>query len=241
MQTQEAPGLKFYIPSVKNVILVSSCKGGVGKSTIAFYLALALSKKHKVGLIDADIYGPSVPVLTGISDKPDIQNNQMIPHVFKGMQTNSIGYLIPSNQALIWRGPMLTKALHQLLAGTKWSELDFLIVDMPPGTGDIHLTCAQKYNIKGVLLVTTPQSLAVSDLSRTCSMYTTLGLSVLGVIENMSYFLDDSGNKQYLFGKGEELQSFIAEYKLKTLAQIPLYQDVTKIEADLGRVCEFVV
>lgn len=214
---------KADIPSIKNIILVSSGKGGVGKSTIAFYLSLLLAKKGlKVGLMDADIYGPSLPTFTKITDKPDFIDGNMIPHEIAGVKMNSIGYLVEDGKALIWRGPMITKALYQLLHNTQWGELDFLIIDMPPGTGDIHLTLAEKYNIHGALIISTPQELALADVARVTDMYEKLELPILGIVENMSYFVDDSGKKNYIFGDQQALQAFCKIRNITLLASIPL-------------------
>jgi ATP-binding protein involved in chromosome partitioning len=213
---------KIRIPGVKKVILVSSGKGGVGKSTIAFILAKIMSEKgKKIGLLDADIYGPSVSTLTGISDKPEIVDKQMIPHDYHGIQVNSMGYLIPESKALSWRGPMITKALHQLLYTTKWENLDYLIIDMPPGTGDIHLTICDKYNVDSVIIVSTPQILAVADVSRAIDMYHKFSIPILGIVKNMSY-VGNAEEKNYVFGKGEELSVYSKKYGVEILCEVPL-------------------
>jgi ATP-binding protein involved in chromosome partitioning len=217
---------KIRIPGVKNVILVSSCKGGVGKSTIALILARLMSEQGKnVGLLDADIYGPSVPALTGISEKPEIVDKQIIPHDYHKIQVNSMGYLIPESKALSWRGPMITKALHQLLYATKWKNLDYLIIDMPPGTGDIHLTICDKYNIDSVIIVSTPQVLSVSDVSRAIDMYNKFSIPILGIVKNMSY-IGNAGDKNYIFGKGEELSAYSKKSGVEILCEVPLDADL---------------
>lgn len=213
---------KIKIPGVKKIILVSSGKGGVGKSTVAFILAKLMRKQgKKVGLLDADIYGPSIPTLTGISEKPEIIDNQMIPHDHEGLQVNSMGYLIPESKALSWRGPMITKALHQLLYTTKWDDLDYLIVDMPPGTGDIHLTICDQYHVDGAIMVSTPQKLSVADMSRAVDMYRKFSIPILGIVRNMSYVENPAG-RNYIFGKGEELSEYSKGSGVEIICDIPL-------------------
>lgn len=213
---------KIRIPGVKDIILVSSGKGGVGKSTIAFMLAKQIkSEGQRVGILDADIYGPSIPTLTCISGQPKVVGGQMIPHDYNSIQVNSMGYLIPGEKALSWRGPMITKALHQLLYTTKWDNLDYLVVDMPPGTGDIHLTICDKYHISGVVMVSTPQILSVSDLSRAIDMYRKFSVPVLGIVKNMSY-VKYNQEKKYIFGRGEELEKYSKDSEVKILCEIPL-------------------
>lgn len=228
--TGKKPESKLAIKNVKRTIIISSGKGGVGKSTIAFLMALKLSEAGmKVGIVDADIYGPSLPTLTNMYTKPEVVDSQMIPHKYKDIEVNSIGYLIPEGKALIWRGPMLIKALHQLLYGTKWGELDVLIVDMPPGTGDIHLTIAEKYKISDAILVTTPHSLSVADFSRAVDMYRILGINILGVVENMSYFESNAGSKHELFSNQGSLNEYCKTNGLNIIAQIPLCQNPDRI------------
>lgn len=235
---------KITIPGIKNIILISSGKGGVGKSTIAFYLSLALAKKGiKIGLMDADIYGPSLPTFTKKNDKPEFVDGNMTPHEIGGVKMNSIGYLVEDGKALIWRGPMITKALYQLLHNTAWGGLDFLIIDMPPGTGDIHLTLAEKYNIHGAVIISTPQELALADVARVVDMYEKLRIPLIGLVENMSYFTDDSGKKNHIFGDHKALQDFCKAKKIRHLTSIPLdpqlsninshYEDTLKNLADM--------
>lgn len=224
---KESNAKKIEIPGVKRLILVSSGKGGVGKSTIAFLLSLFLAKKgFKTGILDADIYGPSLPALTNRYEKPEIVDGKMIPYIFEGVKVNSIGYLIPEGKALVWRGPMITKALHQLLSSTDWGDLDFLIVDMPPGTGDIHLTICEKYSIDSVYMVSTPQELSIVDVSRAVDMYKKLGVEISGIIQNMSFFQDSSGEKHYLFGKEDLLKEYSAKNNIQIIAQVPIEQDL---------------
>jgi len=223
------------IPGVKNIIAVVSGKGGVGKSTIAANLAVALAKTGaKTGLVDADIYGPSIPMMFGLSDeRPEIFEKdgkpRMLPLLKFGLSLNSIGFLVEPEKALIWRGPMASSALKQLLNDTEWGELDYLIVDTPPGTGDIHLTLTQSFKLAGIAIVTTPQEVALADVIKAVNMYKQDGLKVpiLGLIENMSYFTPAElpDNKYYIFGKdgGARLADTL---QLPLLGQIPLVQSV---------------
>lgn len=216
---------KAQIPGAKHVILVSSGKGGVGKSTVTFFLAQYLAKQGlNIGILDADIYGPSLPTLTNINEKPDIKNGIWIPHIYKDIAVNSIGYLVPSDESLIWRGPMISKSIQQLLSNTKWPNLDYLLIDMPPGTGDIHLSITKQYNISGAFLVSTPHDLSIADTSRTLQMYQKLSIPLLGIIKNMS-FLEQQKKKQYIFGTGEELEKMAKKNNVPLIAQIPFAPD----------------
>ena len=179
------------IPGVKHIIAVSSGKGGVGKSTVATNLAMALSKKNKVGLLDADVYGPSIPRMLGsINQKPHIipETNQLEPVSRYGLKLMSIGFLVEEGAAVVWRGPMLFKAMDQFLRDVNWGELDYLIVDLPPGTGDAQLTIIEAVPLIGAVIVTTPKDVAVLDSKKGLSMFKNAGIPVLGVIENMSYY-----------------------------------------------------
>jgi ATP-binding protein involved in chromosome partitioning len=236
---------KIRVPGIKKVILVSSGKGGVGKSTISFLLAKTLANQnYKVGVLDADVYGPSFPTLTNKSEKPKIVEGKMIPHTFDNeVKVNSIGYLIPQEKALIWRGPMITKALHQLINSTVWGKLDYLIVDMPPGTGDIHLTLCEKYHIDGVLIISTPQSLAIADVSRAVDMYKKMSISIIGIVQNMSYFCAKNGDKEYLFGTGQELKKYAHTANVPIVAELALDSGLqnnseisTLVEAEMGKI-----
>ena len=175
-------------PNVKNVIAVASGKGGVGKSTTAVNIALALAAEGaRVGLLDADIYGPSVPTLLGVDGKPELNEQElMIPHERYGIQANSIGFLIDNDAPMAWRGPMVSQALQQLFSQTAWNDLDYLIVDMPPGTGDIQLTMSQKIPVSGAVIVTTPQDLALMDARKGLVMFEKTNIPVLGIVENMA-------------------------------------------------------
>lgn len=206
------------VPGVKNVVLVMSGKGGVGKSTTAVNLTLALKKLGlRVGLLDADVYGPSIPTMMGVNGHP-VTNEQRRIHPLErfGVKLMSIGFLLEDDkQAVVWRGPMLHSALQQFLKDVEWGQLDFLVVDLPPGTGDVALTMAQKLKVTGVVMVTTPQEVALQDVYKTVSMCQKLNLPILGVIENMSWFVDPAGTKHELFGKG-------GGQKIADFAQAPL-------------------
>lgn len=213
------------IAGVKRVIAVAAGKGGVGKSTVAVNLALAAAAAGKrVALVDADIYGPSVPRMMGLQGKPALQDNLMIPHEKAGLQCNSIGFLINNDDAAIWRGPMATKAIHQLLIGTKW-DADILFIDMPPGTGDIQLSIAQNYKVDGAVIVSTPQEVALADVRKAVKMFERVNIPILGVIENMAYFEDAAGNKNFIFGQGGA-KNYAAEIGAPFLGEIPLHQQI---------------
>ena len=188
----------------KHIIAIASGKGGVGKSTTAINLALALLKsKQKVGILDADIYGPSLPKLTGINNKPKSSGNKIIPHNAFGLQAMSIGYLVPEDAATIWRGPMVMSAIEQLLRDVDWQELDILIIDMPPGTGDAQLTLSQRVQLAGAIIVSTPQDLSLIDARKGLNMFKKVNVPILGIIENMSYFLcTECKTKHPIFGHG---------------------------------------
>ncbi|NDF12444.1 MAG: MRP family ATP-binding protein [Proteobacteria bacterium] len=191
------------LAGVKRIIAVGSGKGGVGKSTVASNLAVALAKLgFKTGLVDADIHGPSVAKMMGISGEPEVKDNRMVPLERHGVKCMSMGLLLKENVPVVWRGPMVTKALHQLMRGAHWDNLDYLIIDLPPGTGDIHISIAQNFVIDGIVMVTTPQEVALLDVKKALSMFEKLRIPTLGIIENMSYFSDANGQKQYLFGQG---------------------------------------
>jgi ATP-binding protein involved in chromosome partitioning len=216
------------IPGVKNIIAVSSGKGGVGKSTVAVNLAVALAADGaKVGIMDADVYGPNVPMMLGTGyDQPEIINGQLKPIEAHGIKMISMAVLVPPDKPMILRGPMLHGVVRQFLTDVNWSELDYLIVDMPPGTGDVQLSLAQLVPVQGAVLVTTPQEVSLSDVRRAVKMFETVNVPVLGVIENMSYFIaPDTGNKYEIFGKGGG-QKLADEYGLNFLGQVPLGMEV---------------
>jgi ATP-binding protein involved in chromosome partitioning len=212
------------IPNVRNVILVMSGKGGVGKSTTAVNLALALKRAGaRVGLLDADIYGPSIPTMFGIQGFPSSEDGKTIEPLERfGIKLMSIGFLMEDTKsAIVWRGPMLHGALQQFLGDVKWGELDYMVLDLPPGTGDVALSLAQKLKVTGCVIVTTPQEVALQDVYKSVSMCEKLNLPILGVVENMSFFVDSAGVKQFLFGEGGGER--IAEFaKAPLLGQVPL-------------------
>jgi len=223
------------IPDVRNVILVMSGKGGVGKSTVAANLALALRRLgSRVGLLDCDIYGPSVPTMLGISGHPVSKDGKRIlPLERFGLKLMSIGFLLDDpKQAIVWRGPMLNGALQQFVSDVEWGALDYLVLDMPPGTGDVALSVAQKVKITGVVMVTTPQEVALQDVYKGVSMCQKLNLPILGVIENMSFFVDTAGVTHSLFGEGGG-QKVADLAKAPLLGQIPIEQKVREW-GDLG-------
>ena len=193
------------IQGVKNIIAIASGKGGVGKSTTAVNLALALAAEGaNVGILDADIYGPSQPRMLGVSDKPESKDGKSLePLMGHGIQSMSIGYLIDEDTPMIWRGPMVTQALEQLLNDTRWQDVDYLIIDLPPGTGDIQLTLAQKVPVSGALIVTTPQDIALLDARKALKMFDKVDVHVLGIVENMSiHICSECGHEEHIFGEG---------------------------------------
>jgi ATP-binding protein involved in chromosome partitioning len=212
------------LPEVRNIIAVASGKGGVGKSTTAVNVALALAAEGAhVGILDADIYGPSVPTMLGLSGRPESHDNKsMEPLRGHGLQANSIGFLIDADTPAIWRGPMVTQALEQLLRHTNWRDLDYLIVDMPPGTGDIALTLAQKVPVVGALIVTTPQDIALLDVRKALRMFQKVAVPILGVVENMAiHVCPQCGYAQHIFGEGGG-QRMAEQYQAAFLGSLPL-------------------
>lgn len=233
--TSKRTDTKAILPAVRNIIAVVSGKGGVGKSTIAANLALALSQHNaKIGLMDADIYGPSVPIMFGVrGERPmmrDVNGKGMIiPLERYGIKLMSIGLLVDEKSAVVWRGPMASSAIKQFVTDVDWGELDYLVVDMPPGTGDIHLTLMQTVPVTGAVIVTTPQDVALADAKKGIAMFAQAQLSVpiIGLVENMSYFIPAElpNNKYYIFGK-EGGKRLAEEYDLPFLGQIPLIQSI---------------
>ncbi|MGL1920509.1 MAG: Mrp/NBP35 family ATP-binding protein [Hyphomicrobiales bacterium] len=222
------------LAKVKNIILVASGKGGVGKSTVSANLAMALAASGaKVGLLDADIYGPSLPTMFGLYEKPQLnENKQMMPLEKFGIKLMSIGFIADTNKAMIWRGPMIQGALLQMLNECAWGELDHLVIDLPPGTGDIQLTLVQKFKIAGAVIVSTPQILALDDVRRGIQMFEQTKIPILGIVENMAYFESADGVKNYVFGKGGA--RMIAEkIGVDLLAEIPLLPIIGQ-QSDMG-------
>jgi ATP-binding protein involved in chromosome partitioning len=217
-------GEKLVIEGVRNIIAVSSGKGGVGKSTVAVNLAvsLALDGAH-VGLMDADVYGPNVPIMLGASDaRPEVDVNKLVPIEAFGVKFMSMALLQPGDKPMIVRGPILHGLVKQFLSDVKWGELDYLIVDMPPGTGDVQLSLAQLVPVQGAVLVTTPQDVAIADVRRALRMFETVAIPVLGVVENMSYFIaPDTGTRYNIFGEGGG-QKLAARYSVPFLGAVPL-------------------
>jgi ATP-binding protein involved in chromosome partitioning len=228
-------GVKL-LPNVKNIIAVSSGKGGVGKSTTAVNLALALAAEGAtVGILDADIYGPSQPMMLGITGRPEsIAENTIEPMEGHGLQASSIGFLIDPDNPMVWRGPMVTSALEQLLRQTNWRDLDYLVVDMPPGTGDIQLTLSQKVPVTGAVIVTTPQDIALLDARKGLKMFEKVGIPILGIVENMSiYVCPNCNHQEHIFGEGGG-QKMCDEYNTTFLGSLPLNLSIRE-QADTGR------
>jgi ATP-binding protein involved in chromosome partitioning len=230
------PGLKAR-PDIRNIIAIASGKGGVGKSTVTTNLALALAQEGaRVGILDADIYGPSQPrILDLLGERPETRDGKMLePLTAYGVSVMSIGFLVEDSQAVAWRGPMVTSALNQMLTQTNWGELDYLFIDMPPGTGDIQLTLAQKVPVSGAVIVTTPQDIALSDARKGLAMFRKLKLPVLGVIENMAVHVCSAcGHAEHIFGTGGGTR-LGAEYELPVLGSLPLTAAVRE-QSDTGK------
>lgn len=224
------------IGKVKNIIAVASGKGGVGKSTTAVNLALALAAEGgKVGILDADIYGPSQPRMLGIGGQPDSKDGASLePMVSHGLEAMSIGFLIDEETPMIWRGPMVTQALEQLLNDTNWGELDYLVIDLPPGTGDTQLTLAQKVPVSGAIIVTTPQDIALLDARKGLKMFQKVEVPVLGIVENMSiHICSKCGHEEHIFGQGGGA-AMSAQYGVQLLGSLPLDMQIRE-EADQGK------
>jgi ATP-binding protein involved in chromosome partitioning len=224
------------LPKVKNIVAVASGKGGVGKSTMAVNLALALAAEGAaVGLLDADIYGPSQPMMMGIEGRPESSDGKtMEPMENYGVQVMSIGFLVNQDEAMIWRGPMATQALEQLLRQTNWANLDYLIVDLPPGTGDIQLTLSQKVPVTGAVIVTTPQDIALLDARKGLKMFEKVGIPILGIVENMStHICSNCGHAEEIFGAGGG-ERMCAEYGVEFLGALPLTMAIRQ-QADSGK------
>ena len=222
------------INGTKFTIAISSAKGGVGKSTFATNLALALKKVGcKVGLLDADIYGPSIPKMLGIDEKPKSDGQKLEPINKYDIQCMSIGFLADQQTPMIWRGPMVTSAIRTFTQKVNWKDLDFIIVDMPPGTGDTQLTFSQEIKMNGAIIVSTPQEVALLDVKRGIKMFDKLGVKIIGLIDNMSHFIGDDGKKYSIFGEGG-VQRTAKEFSKEFLGEIPINPEVGK-QGDLGK------
>jgi len=223
------------LPGVKNTIAVASGKGGVGKSTIAVNLAVSLALDGaKVGLLDADIYGPSIPLMMGINQRPQLSQQKLVPLVAHGVSVMSIGFLVDPLQAVIWRGPMVSGAVKQFMSDVNWGELDYLVFDLPPGTGDIHLTLVQAISLTGAVVVTTPQDISLADARKAYKMFEKVNVPVLGMIENMSYHIcSQCGHREDIFahGGGEKASK---ELGVPFLGEIPIYTPI-RVGGDIGR------
>jgi len=224
------------LPNVKNIVAVASGKGGVGKSTTAVNLALALAAEGaSVGLLDADIYGPSIPMMMGIEGRPESEDGKtMEPMENYGVQVMSIGFLVNQDEAMIWRGPMATQALEQLLRQTNWKGLDYLIVDLPPGTGDIQLTLSQRVPMTGAVIVTTPQDIALLDAKKGIKMFEKVGVPILGIVENMAvHVCSNCGHVEHIFGEGGG-KKMAADYGMAYLGALPLDMQI-RLQVDGGK------
>ncbi|AFC71945.1 hypothetical protein MCC_01460 [Rickettsia rhipicephali str. 3-7-female6-CWPP] len=209
---------KYFVENVKKIILVASGKGGVGKSTISALIAQQLSlENYRVGIVDADIYGPSIPHIFGINEVPKTKDGRIIPVLAQSIEIMSIGFFVKDHSAIIWRGPMASKTIYHLLSVTKWDNLDYLIIDMPPGTGDIHLSILENYHLDGVIIVTIPQKISEIDVIRSIDLYQKLNLPILGIIENMSYMLKNNS--------GGHLSQ---KYNIPLIAQIPITPQIAE-------------
>lgn len=223
------------LPNVKTTIAVASGKGGVGKSTVAVNLAVSLALDGaKVGLLDADIYGPSIPLMMGINERPQLHNQKLVPLEAHGVKVMSIGFLVDPSQAVIWRGPMVSGAVKQFMSDVDWGELDYLVFDLPPGTGDIHLTLVQTIPLTGSVIVTTPQDISLADARKAYAMFEKVNVPVLGIIENMSYFIcNHCGHREDIFHTGGGKKA-AGELGVPFLGEIPIYTPI-RIGGDVGK------
>lgn len=217
------------LPGVKKIIAIASGKGGVGKSTITKWIASSLTKEGlNIGIVDVDIYGPSLSYMFDVKERPEYKNGQIVPIIKESIQLASIGFMMDEAGSIAWRGPMLVKALAQLISGVAWDNLDLLLIDTPPGTGDIHLSLFKQYPVSGVIVVTTPHPLAVADTKKGIDLYKKLEIPIIGVVENMSFLIDAHGNCSFPFGRGGG-DDIATSYNIPILARIPL-QEVSAFE-----------
>ncbi len=228
---------RFSINS-KNIIAIASGKGGVGKSTFSVNFAVALSQLgQKVGLLDADVYGPSIPRMMGASGKPEVnQNKKLVPIERYGVKCMSIGFLIDTDTPAIWRGPMVMKALEQMFLGVEWGSLDYLIIDLPPGTGDAQLTLAQNSKLSGSIIISTPQDIALLDAKKGINMFIKVKVPIIGLIENMSYFICDNCNEKHFIFSNNGARKEAENFNIKFLGALPLEKSL-RIQSDEGRPC----
>ena len=219
---------------IKNIVVIGSGKGGVGKSTVTVNLAISLAKKKfNVGLLDADIYGPSIPKMLGIKEKPGVSGEKKIlPYLKYGIKSISIGNMIPDNGAVIWRGAMASSAIKQLFNDVDWGDLDYLLIDLPPGTGDIQLSLCQSMSLKGAIIVSTPQEISLIDVRKSINMFKRVNVPILGIIQNMSYF-EIEGQKSYIFGK-DGVSSEAKKQNLKLLGDVPILPKIAQ-SGDIGK------
>ena len=222
---------------IKNIIVVASGKGGVGKSTISVNLATSLSKKnYNIGLLDADIYGPSIPKMLGIHGKPEVSKKKILPYDKFGLKSMSIGNMIPQDGSVIWRGAMASNAIRQLINDVEWGDLDYLFIDLPPGTGDIQLSLCQSFSIAGAVIVSTPQEISLLDVRKAINMFNKVNVEIVGMIQNMSYF-ENEGDKNYIFGKdGVKEESKKLNYNF--LGEVPILKEISS-SCDLGKPISF--
>ncbi len=235
VRTTQGVGRVNLLPGVKNTIAVASGKGGVGKSTVAVNLAVSLALDGaRVGLIDADIYGPSIPLMMGIDRKPTVVDGKLRPLEAHGVKVMSIGFLIDPSQPVIWRGPMVSGALKQFMSDVVWGELDYLLFDLPPGTGDIHLTLAQSIPLSGAVVVTTPQDISLADMRKAFTMFQKVNVPIFGLVENMSYHIcGQCGHRENIFDSGGGAKASV-EFGVPLLGEIPIHTPI-RIGSDTGR------
>lgn len=218
------------LPHVKNIIAVASGKGGVGKSTVAFNLAAGLAQRgYQVGLLDADIYGPSLPSFSGTHQKPTLSEKKFTPHFIHGIHVMSMGFLLEEGAPVLWRGPLLQTAIRQLFEDVKWPPLDVLLIDMPPGTGDAHLTVGQSIPLRGALLISTPQSIALEDAVRCLKTFQKMHVPILGMVENMKTFVCGSCGSETEIFSGRDIEAFCAAEQIPYLGDVPLDPEIVRL------------